>query len=89
LLVGGGMTALRHNAKVAFIINGVIHEESEAANFTQPQIDALNNGSISIGAIVNARNMYPDLDLSKYEAYIAIGNKLNNSAVNSKTTISP
>ncbi len=85
----GGMTALRHNAKVAFIINGVIHEESEAANFTQPQIDALNNGSISIGAIVNARNMYPDLDLSKYEAYIAIGNKLNNSAVNPKTSISP
>ncbi len=76
---GEGMTTLHHNAKMAFIIGGILYDENGAAKFTQSQINGFDTGKNSIGgAIAFAQKRYPDLDLSKYEAYVEIGNNSDN-----------
>jgi len=77
------MTILPHDAKVAFIINGVVHQEDEVANFTNSQIDAYKNKS---GSTTPAGNTLSFLDqaLAKYGAYVEIGPNFNSATINVK-----
>ena len=79
---------LKHNAKVAIIINGVLHEESEVAGFTQSQIDSYPGklNSVSGSSIAYAQKLYPDVDLSKYDAAVVVGGDPN-LAANSKQVV--
>ncbi len=92
VLLNGGLSMMKvtveHSAKVAIIINGVLHEESEVAGFTQSQIDShpgkLN--SVSGSSVANAQKLYPDVDLSKYDAAVVVGGDPN-LAANSKQVV--
>lgn len=79
---------LKHNAKVAIIINGVLHEESDVAAFTQSQIGSYpgNLNSVSGSSIAYAQKLYPDVDLSKYDAAVVVGGDPN-LAANSKQVV--
>jgi hypothetical protein len=79
---------VNHNAKVAIIINGVLHEESEVAGFTLSQIDSYPGklNSVSGSSIAYAQKLYPDVDLSKYDAAIVVGGD-QNLAANSKQVV--
>lgn len=79
---------VNHNAKVAIIINGVLHEESEVAGFTLSQIDSYPGklNSVSGSSIAYAQKLYPDVDLSKYDAAIVVGGD-QNLATDSKQVV--
>ena len=66
---------LPHNAKVAIIVNDVLYDESDVAEFAPAQVESRPGhlNSISGGSIERAKMLYPDLDLSKYSAYVIIG----------------
>jgi beta-lactamase regulating signal transducer with metallopeptidase domain len=69
------MVSVKHNAKVAIIINGQLYNENQVANFTRSQIDSYPGSinSVSETNLAKAQKMYPDLDLSKYGACVLIG----------------
>lgn len=63
------VTVLPHNLKVAFIINGQVHDESELAGLTQSQLQVSNRRQTP------ARAANPDL--RGYGAFIGIGPGIN------------
>lgn len=69
------LTTLKHDAKAAIVINDVLYDESEVTGLSKSQMD-YNKGNFN-GAgtvdIASARKLYPDLDLSKYEAFVFVG----------------
>jgi len=67
------MTTLPHNAKVAFIVDGALHDEAELNGFDPASVDYSNKISGIGDGMAYAQKRYPNLDLSKYGAYIAIG----------------
>lgn len=76
------MVTLKHNAKVAVIINGALHDESEVTGFTRSQIDSYPGmlNSVSGNTVAYAQKRYPDLDLSKYDTCVLLGGDGNLSA---------
>jgi beta-lactamase regulating signal transducer with metallopeptidase domain len=78
------MTILPHNAKVACLINGVIHEEDEIARVTKSQIDAYRNAGVRTGQNRNTM-IHEDPRLAKYGAYIEMARDFNSAVVNVKS----
>ncbi|MGY3214436.1 M56 family metallopeptidase [Mucilaginibacter sp. HD30] len=69
------MATLPHNAKVAFIVDGVLHDEAELYTFDAAAANYAGKRKGISGSKYNAEKLFPDLDLSKYDAFIAFGMK--------------
>ncbi len=69
------MATLPHNAKVAFIVDGVLHDEAELYTFDAAANDYAGKRQGISGSKYNAEKLFPDLDLSKYDAFVAFGMK--------------
>jgi len=76
--ISGAAVTLPHNAKAVIIIGDKIYEESEVVNFTRAQINALDGLPAGVGSDVNYfKDQFPNVDFSKYGAFVAIGIDFN------------
>ncbi len=93
VFMNGGMmmASLKPETKVAVIIDGVLYNESEVAGLASSQVNSSPGklNGIAGESIAFAQKLYPNLDLSKYGAYVIVGADANLAAAIKQKVDSP